>query len=198
MLTLFMIGLQVHFRSGVGGDDSVEREAAQLGSELDRVGELAREQAEQLERAHAQVEAHAAELQQLRARVLHAEQRLRAALAPNFSPRDRDHAEHEQQVCLLRHLSCAITFNCRRHLSNVSMRLPEYGNHQRSTEFTGSRKGFLRCFTYQDIILNRVLNYIYYLAIPLYIYKLPISKLEINVFFFISTMYFHDFIDWKV
>lgn len=107
-LNTFAVGPQVHFRSGVGGDESVEREAAELGCELDAVGGSAREQAEQLERAHAQVEAHAAELQQLRARVLQAEQRLRAALAPNFSPRDRDHAEHEQQVCFLRQPSCSL------------------------------------------------------------------------------------------
>lgn len=41
-------------------------------------------------------------------------------------------------------------------------------------------------FLYQDMILIRILNYIYNLAIPLYIYKLPIIKLE--MFFFLLIL----------
>lgn len=79
--------------------------------ELESLGADVRTQTDTLERAHAQVETHAAELHELRAQVVLAEQRLRTALAPNFNPHDREAAEQEQQVrlyyCTLSPLYCS-------------------------------------------------------------------------------------------
>lgn len=101
---------QVHFGpDGVAaqsvGPAGVEAAAKQLTSSLDALGGQTTAQAKQLSAALAQVEAYCAEVARLRAQLLDAEQQLRHAAQPNYSPRDPDRAQRQQQVRRLLTLS---------------------------------------------------------------------------------------------
>lgn len=94
---------QVHFGpDGVAaqsvGPAGVEAAAAALGGQLDALGAATSAQARSLASALAQVEAYCADVARLRAQLLTAEQQLRQAAQPNYSPRDPDNAARQQQV----------------------------------------------------------------------------------------------------
>lgn len=80
------------------GPEGVEAAARELTGALDALGSQTAAQAKQLSSALAQVEAYCAEVARLRATLLEAEQRLRQATQPNYSPRDPERAQRHQQV----------------------------------------------------------------------------------------------------
>ncbi|XP_034241824.1 uncharacterized protein LOC117645652 isoform X2 [Thrips palmi] len=88
--------LQIHFRSGVGGNGKVTEEASQLINELDRLMNDIKEQTTTLEACLSQIDQYQHEIQQLRTQIVSVEAQLRSALSPNYSPHDRDRALHDQ------------------------------------------------------------------------------------------------------
>lgn len=72
--------------------------ARALCGSLDALGAATGSQAAALAAALAQVEAYCADVARLRGQLLEAEQRLRHATQPNYSPRDPDRALRDQQV----------------------------------------------------------------------------------------------------
>lgn len=72
--------------------------ARDLCESLDSLGARTSAQAQQLAAALAQVEAYCADIVSLRTQLLEAEQRLRHAAQPNYSPRDPDTKLRHQQV----------------------------------------------------------------------------------------------------
>ncbi|GBO98722.1 hypothetical protein EVAR_224_1 [Eumeta japonica] len=94
--------LNVHFGpDGVAaqsrGPEGVEAAARELNSSLDNLGAQTSAQAKHLEAALSQVEAYCADVARLRAQLLEVEQQLRQAAQPNYSPRDPDRAQRQQQ-----------------------------------------------------------------------------------------------------
>ncbi|XP_064211053.1 muscle-specific protein 300 kDa isoform X18 [Tribolium castaneum] len=98
-ISLSVEKLQLHFRSGVGGDTRVTQSAQELLKELDDLNGNIKEQSSRLETAIAQVEQYQLEVQQLRQQIVQVEQQLRAAMAPTHLPHDRDQAVRDQQAC---------------------------------------------------------------------------------------------------
>lgn len=90
--------LQLHFRSGIGGDSKVAESADELCSELDELNVAIKEQSRQLETAIAQVDQYQLEVQQLRQQILQVEQQLRGVLNPTQLPQDSEQMLREQQV----------------------------------------------------------------------------------------------------
>ncbi|KAF5292003.1 hypothetical protein FQA39_LY14120 [Lamprigera yunnana] len=90
--------LELHFRSGIGGDAKITEAAEDLMKELDVFLEFVRNQTSQLERAFIQVEQYQMEVQQLRQQIVQLEQQLRTVLAPTYLPHDRDQAARDQQA----------------------------------------------------------------------------------------------------
>lgn len=80
------------------GPAGVEAAARDLTAALDALGAQTAAQARQLSAALAQVEAYCADVARLRAQLLQAEQQLRHAAQPNYSPRDPENAQRQQQV----------------------------------------------------------------------------------------------------
>ncbi|XP_038215060.1 nesprin-1 [Zerene cesonia] len=96
--------LNVHFGpEGVAAQSrspaGVQAAARALAAALDALGARTAAQAQQLGAALAQVEAYCADIVRLRAQLLDAEQRLRHAAQPNYSPRDPDTKLRHQQEC---------------------------------------------------------------------------------------------------
>lgn len=94
---------QVHFGpDGVAaqsvGPEGVEAAARSLVASLDALATQTGAQATALARALAQVEAYCADVGRLRAQLLQAEQQLRQAAQPNYSPREPERASRHQQV----------------------------------------------------------------------------------------------------
>ncbi|KAK3930237.1 Nesprin-1 [Frankliniella fusca] len=94
--------LQIHFRSGVGGNGKVTEEASQLINELDRLMNDIKEQTTTLEACLSQIDTYQHEIQQLRTQIVSVEAQLRSALSPNYLPHDRDRALHDQNEMRLR------------------------------------------------------------------------------------------------
>lgn len=78
----------------------VEEVARSLVTALDALATQTSAQATQLGAALAQLEAYCADVARLRAQLLQAEQHLRHAALPNYSPRDPERAAAQQQVSL--------------------------------------------------------------------------------------------------
>ncbi|CAH3870841.1 unnamed protein product [Pieris brassicae] len=96
--------LNVHFGpEGVASQsqfpEGVQILARDLCESLDSLGARTSGQAQQLAAALAQVEAYCADIVRLRTQLLDAEQRLRHAAQPNYSPRDPDMKLRHQQEC---------------------------------------------------------------------------------------------------
>lgn len=96
---------QVHFGpDGIASQsrspEGVQQAARELTSSLDALGSQTSAHAQKLSAALAQVEAYCADVARLRAQLLQAEQQLRHAAQPNYSPRDPDRAHAHQQVRL--------------------------------------------------------------------------------------------------
>ncbi|XP_017768073.1 PREDICTED: nesprin-1 [Nicrophorus vespilloides] len=91
--------LQLHFRSGIGGDSKVTDAAKDLIRELDVLQGGIKDQCVQLETSIAQVDQYQSEVQKLRQQIVKVEQQLRAVMAPTHLPHDRDQAARDQQAC---------------------------------------------------------------------------------------------------
>ncbi|XP_032455806.1 golgin subfamily A member 6-like protein 6 isoform X13 [Nasonia vitripennis] len=91
--------LQVHFRSGIGGDSRVVEAADEILAELDVLNETFKEQTASLEACLAQLDQYQQEIQQLRQQIVQVEQQLRTVLSPTYLPNDREKALQEQQIC---------------------------------------------------------------------------------------------------
>lgn len=94
---------QVHFGpDGVASQsrapEGVQHAASDLCGALDALGEQTGAQARQLAAALQQLDAYCAELACLRSQLLDAEQQLRHAAQPNYSPREPERAQRQQQV----------------------------------------------------------------------------------------------------
>lgn len=90
--------MQVHFRSGIGGDTKVTESAEELLKELEDLLLVVKEQVANLESCIGQVDQYQIELQQLRQQIAQVEHQLRVVMAPTYSPHDREKAIEEQQV----------------------------------------------------------------------------------------------------
>ncbi|CAK1540777.1 unnamed protein product [Leptosia nina] len=96
--------LNVHFGpEGVASQnqfpEGVQIAARELCESLDSLNARTSAQAQQFAAALAQVEAYCADIVRLRTQLLDAEQRLRHAAQPNYSPRDPDTKLKHQQEC---------------------------------------------------------------------------------------------------
>ncbi|VEN54046.1 unnamed protein product, partial [Callosobruchus maculatus] len=85
-------------------ESRVTESATALLSDLDDLSAAIRQQIQQLEAAIAQVDAYQTEVQQLRQAIVHVEQQLRQAMAPNYAPHDRERALREQQAATSRRI----------------------------------------------------------------------------------------------
>ncbi|XP_063222936.1 muscle-specific protein 300 kDa isoform X4 [Bacillus rossius redtenbacheri] len=90
--------LQVHFRSGVGGDTKVTESAAEILKELDQLCDVVKEQTSGLETCLAQLDQYQQEIQQLRQQIVQVEQQLRIVLSPTYMSHDREKAQEEQNI----------------------------------------------------------------------------------------------------
>nr|CAD7256631.1 unnamed protein product [Timema shepardi] len=91
--------LQVHFRSGVGGDSKVTEAAQEILKELDQFHEVVKEQSNTLDTCLLQLDQYQQEIQQLRQQIVQVESQLRIVLSPTYLPHERDRAAEEQNVC---------------------------------------------------------------------------------------------------
>nr|CAD7432088.1 unnamed protein product [Timema monikensis] len=91
--------LQVHFRSGVGGDSKVTEAAQEILKELDQFHEVMKEQSNTLDTCLLQLDQYQQEIQQLRQQIVQVESQLRIVLSPTYLPHERDRAAEEQNVC---------------------------------------------------------------------------------------------------
>lgn len=84
--------------AGSRGPEGVEASARALAAALDALSAQTGAQAQALGAALAQVEAYCADVGRLRAQLLQAEQQLRHAAQPHYSPREPERAQRHQQV----------------------------------------------------------------------------------------------------
>ncbi|EZA53954.1 Nesprin-1 [Ooceraea biroi] len=98
-ITISVEKLEVHFRSGIGGDNRVKDTADDLTAELNSLHSTVKEQTTNLEVCLAQIDQYQQEIQQLRQRIVQVEQQLRTVLSPTYMPNDREKALQEQQIC---------------------------------------------------------------------------------------------------
>ncbi|XP_075225316.1 muscle-specific protein 300 kDa isoform X2 [Lycorma delicatula] len=91
--------LQVHFKSGIGGDVKVKENADELVKELNSLDELVKEQCTALDATLAQIDKYQQEIQNLRQQVVQMELQLRTVMSPTYLPHDRDKAAEEQNAC---------------------------------------------------------------------------------------------------
>ncbi|XP_071567068.1 muscle-specific protein 300 kDa isoform X8 [Temnothorax nylanderi] len=97
-ITISVEKLEVHFRSGIVGDNRVKDTADDLIAELNSLHGTVKEQATSLEACLAQIDQYQQEIQQLRQHIVQAEQQLRMVLSPTYMPNDREKALQEQQI----------------------------------------------------------------------------------------------------
>ncbi|KAL0110413.1 hypothetical protein PUN28_013801 [Cardiocondyla obscurior] len=97
-ITISVEKLEVHFRSGIVGDNRVKDTANDLIAELNSLYNTVKEQTTSLEACLAQIDQYQQEIQQLRQHIVQVEQQLRAVLSPTYMPNDREKALQEQQT----------------------------------------------------------------------------------------------------
>ncbi|XP_024081429.1 nesprin-1 [Cimex lectularius] len=91
--------LQVHFKSGLSGAESVPKQGEELKRELDSLHGIVKQQSVDLEERINQVEQYQQELLQLKQEVVSSEQKLRMVSSPTYLPNDREKAIQEQNAC---------------------------------------------------------------------------------------------------
>ncbi|XP_078048160.1 muscle-specific protein 300 kDa isoform X4 [Augochlora pura] len=91
--------LQVHFRSGIGGDSRIGETVDELLTELDSLHGTVKEQVASLEGCLTQIDRYQQEIQQLRQQIVQVEQQLRTVLSPTYLSSDKEKALQEQQFC---------------------------------------------------------------------------------------------------
>lgn len=92
---------QVHFRSGIGGDENISKQAAEVINVLDNLYGLTQNKKAALEKTLDQIDVYQHQMQDLRQKIVKEEQQLRKVLAPNYLPHDREKATTEQHVSQL-------------------------------------------------------------------------------------------------
>nr|XP_022915902.1 nesprin-1 isoform X7 [Onthophagus taurus] len=97
-ISLSVEKLQIHFRSGIGGDAKIAHAAQELLDELDQLNVVIKDQSKQLEVSIAQVDRYQVEVQQLRHQIIQLEQQLRIVLNPTQLVQDSEQMLREQQV----------------------------------------------------------------------------------------------------
>ncbi|XP_018338972.1 PREDICTED: nesprin-1 isoform X6 [Trachymyrmex septentrionalis] len=97
-ITISVEKLEVHFRSGIVGDNRVKDTADDLIAELNSLHSTVKEQTTSLEVCLAQIDQYQQEIQQLRQHIVQVEQQLRTVLSPTYMPNDREKALQEQQI----------------------------------------------------------------------------------------------------
>ncbi|KZC10894.1 Nesprin-1 [Dufourea novaeangliae] len=97
-ISISMEKLQVHFRSGIGGDSRIGETVDELLAELDSLHGTVKEQATSLEACLTQIDQYQQEIQQLRQQIMQVEQQLRTVLSPTYLSADKEKALQEQQV----------------------------------------------------------------------------------------------------
>lgn len=100
--------LQLHFRSGIGGDSKITEAAEVLIEELNQLNQVIKDQSSQLEIAIAQVDRYQMEVQQLRQQIIQVEQQLRSLMTPTHLTHDREQAARDQQVGIAMFLYCSV------------------------------------------------------------------------------------------
>ncbi|XP_076280585.1 muscle-specific protein 300 kDa [Lasioglossum baleicum] len=98
-ISISMEKLQVHFRSGIGGDSRISETVDELLTELDSLHGTVKEQAASLEACLTQIDQYQQEIQQLRQQIMQVEQQLRTVLSPTYLSTDKEKALQEQQFC---------------------------------------------------------------------------------------------------
>ncbi|XP_031632357.1 nesprin-1 isoform X5 [Contarinia nasturtii] len=97
-ITLSVEKLQVHFRSGIGGDSKITTTAYGIIADLERLEEIVKDKAQNLETSLSQIDEYQKHIQELRRRILQEEQQLRLVMAPTYLPNDREKAVSDQQM----------------------------------------------------------------------------------------------------
>lgn len=159
VLTRVVCG-QVHFGpDGVAaqsvGPEGVEAAARGLVAALDALAQQTGAQATQLARALAQVDAYCADVARLRAQLLTAEQALRQAAQPNYSPREPERAHRTQQVS-----SASRTHPARRWLASILVLFIRPGGSQGDRQVAGTLH--LTCEPRSSIIFY--LSFVFFLS----------------------------------
>ncbi|CAH1403533.1 unnamed protein product [Nezara viridula] len=90
--------LQVHFKCGLQGGESVVEAAEKLKHELESLHGIVKQQSVELEAAIDQVEQYQQELLYLKQEVITSEQKLRTISSPAYLPHDRETAAREQNA----------------------------------------------------------------------------------------------------
>ncbi|XP_008555407.1 muscle-specific protein 300 kDa isoform X6 [Microplitis demolitor] len=90
--------LQVHFKTGIGGDNKIAETADDMINELNLLNDTVKEQTASLESCLTQIDQYQQEIQQIRHQIIQVEQQLRSALSPTYLPNDRERAMQEQQI----------------------------------------------------------------------------------------------------
>ncbi|XP_054006700.1 muscle-specific protein 300 kDa isoform X2 [Hylaeus anthracinus] len=97
-ISISMEKLQVHFRSGIGGDSRIGDTVDELLDELDGLHSTVKEQTTSLEACLAQIDRYQQEIQHLRQQIVQVEQQLRTVLSPTYLSSDKEKALQEQQI----------------------------------------------------------------------------------------------------
>lgn len=93
-----IIYLQVHFRSGIGGDSNITASVYKIIADLDALEAIIKNKTHDLEVSLSQIDEYQKQILELRKQILQEEQQLRLVMAPNYLPNDRDKAAADQQV----------------------------------------------------------------------------------------------------
>lgn len=109
-ITLSVEKLQLHFRSGIGGDSKIGESAEELCGELDDLSSTIKDQSKQLEISIAQVDQYQLEVQQLRQQIIQVEQQLRSVVTPSQTPQDSEQMLRNQQVGFALYLNDCVLF----------------------------------------------------------------------------------------
>jgi len=97
-ISLSVEKLQVHFRSGIGGDSRITETAYEIIHDLDELNNNVKQKSSELDKSLAQLEDYQLQMQALRQKIIQEEQQLRLVLAPTYLPHDREKAVTEQQM----------------------------------------------------------------------------------------------------
>ncbi|XP_043257159.1 nesprin-1 isoform X10 [Colletes gigas] len=97
-ISISMEKLQVHFRSGIGGDSRIGETVDELLADLDSLHNTVKEQTTSLEACLSQIDQYQQEIQQLRQQIVQVEQQLRTVLSPTYLSSDKEKALQEQQI----------------------------------------------------------------------------------------------------
>lgn len=106
----FLISIQVHFRSGIGGDAKIILLSKEIMVQLDELGRLIKDKSRQLEDALSQIEAYQQNITGLRQKIIQEEQKLRVILSPTYMAQNKEGAATDEEVSVSEQLTSLLTF----------------------------------------------------------------------------------------